>query len=126
MNETKNEWRDKEVRLFPSVSIRNEREAELRATAALLTVIRAVSEFGRRIVRLSKGPGLGNLSCYTEVPFEFEQKELRPDGILRRERGSDPWTAFVEVKIGDSDLDKDQIESYYSNRSVPCGCSLSM
>ena len=64
MNKNENEWRDKEVRLFPSISIKSEREAELRATAALLTVIRAVSEFGRRIVRLSKGPGLGNLSCY--------------------------------------------------------------
>ena len=114
MNKAEIEWQNKEVRLFPSVSIRNEREAELRATASVLTVIRAVSEFGRRIVRLAGGPGLGNLSCYTEVPFMTqEQKELRPDGILRRERGDKQWTAFVEVKIGDTDLDQGQIDSYY-------------
>ena len=35
-----------EVRLFPSVSISSGREAELRATASLLAIAKAVSEFG--------------------------------------------------------------------------------
>ncbi len=44
-----------EVPLFPSVHIKSDREAELRGTASLLAVIRAVSEFGRTIVRLAGG-----------------------------------------------------------------------
>ena len=37
-----------EVRLFPSVRISSGREAELRATASLLAIAKAVSEFGRK------------------------------------------------------------------------------
>ena len=113
-----NPWTENEVRLFPSVHISSEREAELRATASLLAVIRAVSEFGRRIVRLSNGHA-GRLSCYTEVPFKFEEtrgeapKDLRPDGILTAERGKKRWVAFIEVKVGNAELDQDQIDKYH-------------
>lgn len=106
-----------EVRLFPSVHITSEREAELRATASLLAAIRAVSEFGRRIVRLSNGPA-GRLSCYTEIPFKFygardkAPEDLRPDGILTTKRGKTHWVAFVEVKVGTATLDQEQFDKY--------------
>lgn len=115
----RNELENKpEVRLFPSVQIRSDQEAELRATASLLAVIRAVSEFGRRIVRLSNGPA-GQLSCYTEVSAKLEEirgdapKPLRLDGVLSVKRGKTHWVAFVEVKVGTAKLSEDQIDKYH-------------
>jgi len=99
-----------EVRLFPSVHITTDREAELRATASLLAIIRAVSEFGRRIVRLSGGP-VGRLSCFTEVRYQLDcgggnpPEELRPDGLVQAVRGKTRWVALVEVKVGRTNLD---------------------
>ena len=109
---------ENEVRLFPSVHITSDREAELRATASLLAVIRAVSEFGRTIVRIAGGPA-GRLSCYTEVPFGLEAgdgnppEELRPDGLVQAVRGKTRWVALVEVKVGRATLDPGQIDKYH-------------
>ncbi len=78
-----------EVRLFPPVRISSEREAELRATAALLAIVKGVSAFGRTIVKMAGGPA-GKVSCYTEVsfpPFEPDGPRPRPDGIIRSVRG---------------------------------------
>ena len=106
------------VRLFPSVHIRSDREAELRATASLLAVIRAVSEFGRTIVRIAGGPK-GRLSCFTEVPYQLDSgggnppEELRPDGIVRVVRGKTRWVALVEVKVGRASLDPEQVDKYH-------------
>ncbi|MCK4391378.1 hypothetical protein KAX17_00550 [Candidatus Bipolaricaulota bacterium] len=107
-----------EVRLFPSVHITTDREAELRATASLLAIIRAVSEFGRRIVRLSGGP-VGRLSCFTEVRYQLDcgggnpPEELRPDGLVQAVRGKTRWVALVEVKVGRTNLDPEQIDKYH-------------
>ena len=86
-----------EARLFPVVRISSDREAELRATSAFLAMVRAVSEFGRAIVKLAGGPA-GNLTCYTEVSFENQRADaktkaddLRPDGIIHVVRGSKEW-----------------------------------
>jgi len=107
-----------EVRLFPSVHIKSDREAELRATASLLSVIRAVSEFGKAIVHLSGGP-TGRLSCFTEVPYQLDSgggkppEELRPDGVIRAVRGKTSWVALMEVKVGKASLDPEQIDKYH-------------
>jgi len=107
-----------EVRLFPTVHIKSDREAELRATASLLAVIRAVSEFGKRIVRLAGGPA-GRLSCFTEVPYQLggaagnPPEELRPDGIVQAVRGHTRWVALVEVKVGKASLDPEQVAKYH-------------
>ena len=115
----RNELKDEsEVRLFPSVHLSSDREAELRATASLLATIRAVSEFGRRIVSLSNGPK-GQLACYTEVSAKLEEirgdapKPLRLDGVLSVKRGKTHWVAFVEVKVGTAKLSEDQIDKYH-------------
>ena len=107
----------REVRLFPSSHISSDREAELRATASLLAVLRAVSEFGRAIVRRAGGPA-GTLSCYTEVPFELQRRgrppeTVRPDGIIVVERGRTKWTALVEAKVGSNNLDQEQVDRYH-------------
>lgn len=106
-----------EVRLFPCHRISSDREAELRATASLLAVARAVSEFGRAIVSIVGGPA-GRLSCYTEVPFKVQtgatSREERPDGVFRVKKGKTVWTALVEVKVGDNSLDQDQFDRYHT------------
>jgi hypothetical protein len=102
------------VRLFPTIRISSEKEAELRATAALCAMIRAVSEFGRAVVRMAGGPA-GKLECYTEVEFKIQdadEKALRPDAIIRVVRGKTEWKAMVEVKVGDSKLRAEQLADY--------------
>ncbi len=107
-----------EVRLFPTLRISSDREAELRATASLLAMARAVSEFGRSFVRMAGGP-VGRLTAYTEVPLTTDAKpgqppdELRPDGVVRVVRGKREWKALVEVKVGDNALQQDQFDSYH-------------
>lgn len=115
----RNELENKrEVRLFPSVHLSSDREAELRATASLLAAIRVVSEFGRRIVSLSDGPK-GQLACHTEVSAKLEEirgdapKKLSLDGVLTVKRGKTYWVAFIEVKVGTAKLSEDQIDKYH-------------
>jgi len=122
----RNELKSKpEVRLFPSVHLSSDREAELRATASLLAAIRVVSEFGRRIVSLSNGPKVslsngpkGQLACHTEVSAKLEEirgdapKKLSLDGVLTVKRGKN-WVAFIEVKVGTAKLSEDQIDKYH-------------
>ena len=104
-----------EVRLFPSAHISSTREAELRAAASLLAMVRAVSEFGRIVVRAAGGPA-GRISCYTEASFEMgtsPTRIVRPDGIIRVIRGKTQWSALVEVKVGDNLLDAGQVDTYH-------------
>jgi hypothetical protein len=110
--------REHEVRLFPSVHIKSEREAELRATASLLAMVSAVPEFGRAVVRRAGGFG-GRLSCFTEVPFKLDRsdgaapEDLRPDGLIQAVYGKKRWSALVEVKVGKAGLDQEQVDKYH-------------
>jgi hypothetical protein len=103
------------VRLFPTIRIGTVPEAETRATAALLATLRAVSEFGRVVVKLAGGPA-GRPDCYMEVPYEDRSQNpplvLRPDGLLVVTRGGKTWRCLIEVKVGGSPLERDQIEKY--------------
>ena len=107
-----------EVRLFPTAGIKGEREAEMRATAALLAMVRSVAEFGGTIIKRSGGPGgkAKNVQCFTEVSFlpDFpeDNEPARPDGIIRREYGKKVWTALVEVKVGGNQIDEKQVNTY--------------
>ncbi|NQU05126.1 MAG: hypothetical protein HQ568_03465 [Calditrichaeota bacterium] len=109
---------DREVRLFPSVHIKSNREAELRATASFLAMVRAVSEFGREVIAESGGKAgkLGKIHCFTEVSIDDgtpdNSKWPRPDGIIYYQRGKYKWKALVEVKVGDNHLDENQINTY--------------
>jgi hypothetical protein len=104
------------VRLFPTMRISNNAEAETRATAALLAALRAVSEFGKTIVKIAGGPS-GKITCYTEVPYTDRSQvppvPLRPDGLLVvPARGGKRWRCFVEVKVGSNVIERQQIEKY--------------
>ena len=53
------------------------------------------------------------VQCYTEVVFKSKAKDKqRPDGLIIVTRGSKTWSAIIEAKIGNNELDKDQIERY--------------
>lgn len=113
---SKEQLAGKEVRLFPAAHISSSREAELRAAASLLAMVRAVNEFGRMFVRAAGGPA-GRISCYTEVAFKIgtapSVRTIRPDGIVRAVRGKKDWAALVEVKVGDNPLDQEQVDAYH-------------
>ncbi len=107
-----------ETRLFPSAHISSVREAEVRATASFLAMVKAVSEFGRKIVHQAGGP-VGQLHCYTEVPFQLRRpggkkpESIRPDGVLTAIRGKRRWSALLEVKVGKNPLGADQVNKYH-------------
>jgi hypothetical protein len=108
------EVRSHEVRLFPTVRISSEREAELRATASFCAMLRAVSEFGRSAVKMAHGPA-GKLACFTELSFTLDGADaqvVRPDAVIRVVRGKSEWTALLEVKVGDNVLDPAQVAAY--------------
>lgn len=107
--------RGHEVRLFPTVRIGTDREAELRATAALCSMVRAVSEFGRAIVKAAGGPA-GKITCYTEISIPGEvptEPTFRPDAVIRVVRGQTEWRALLEVKVGDNPLEQEQFDNYH-------------
>lgn len=108
--------KEREVRLFPSLRISSLSELEGRATASLLAMFRAVSEFGRAFVKQAGGP-VGSLSCYTEVSFTREEPdgsvELRPDGVIRVVRGKTEWKALLEAKVGENPLVQEQCDAYH-------------
>ena len=99
----------------PDPHFRNsrDREQETRATSALLSVLTAVQEFGRTVLRGRFGAPAGPIEAYIEVPLELPGGEVvRPDGLIRVRRGSRTWTALFEVKTGRNELDRTQVEKY--------------
>lgn len=99
------------ARLIPTSGIHGAEEQERRATSALLAVMTAVREFGRAILTPLGAPA-GRLESYIEVPFKLDDREVRPDGLIRVSRGQRTWTALVEVKTGSNELDAPQLEDY--------------
>jgi len=98
--------------LIPVSGIRNAEEQERRATSALLAVVTAVDEFGLAIVKPCGAPK-GRVEAYIEVPFELaDDRTVRPDGLIRSTRGKRSWTALIEVKTGNHELKREQIEAY--------------
>ena len=101
------------ARLIPTSGIRGAAEQESRATSALLSVLGAVQEFGRTVLRGRFGAPAGPIEAYIEVPLELPGGEVvRPDGLIRVRRGSRTWTALFEVKTGRNELDRAQVENY--------------
>lgn len=101
------------ARLIPSIS---DSKKEEKATSIALAAFMAVPEFAAAVlggigVSVSKRT---RIECYTEVVFKQVAKEgdKRPDGLIVVKTGSRVWSALVESKIGRSELQKDQIESY--------------
>lgn len=103
------------ARLIPTTGIGSEREAEQRATSALLAVMTIVRDFSVAVLaplgasRAKKA----QVEAFTEVEISLQDgSKVRPDGLVRVTYGSSVWTALVEVKTRDNELDADQLNSY--------------
>ena len=99
------------ARLIPTSGIKGVDEQEKRATSALLSVMMAVPEFSRALLRKVEARA-GSLKAYIEPPFTTTTGKMRPDGALVVRRGANVWRAFVEVKTGTNELNREQIEGY--------------
>jgi hypothetical protein len=52
------------------------------------------------------------VQAFIEVPFMLGEKRVFPDGLIRVTRGQKSWTALVEVKTGNNELNAEQLENY--------------
>lgn len=101
------------ARLFPVLS---ETSKEGRTTSILLACMAKIDELGRDLLD-SAGQRVGaraKLDTYTEIVLAKDQSERRdrPDGLILLSVGSRRWTALVEAKIGNAELEPDQVERY--------------
>jgi hypothetical protein len=101
------------ARLIPSIS---DSKKEEKATSITLAAFMAVPEFASKVLA-GIGVSVGKrtkIDCYTEVVFKDVGKDdaRRPDGLIVVRTGSKVWSALIESKIGRSELDKNQIDSY--------------
>ena len=104
-----------QARLFSVSGIRGEREAELRATSALLSVLSVVRPLSKRLLAPlgASRADRASIQAFTEVTFQSaDGDKLRPDGVLRVTSGQHVFTALVEAKVGEAKLDADQINKY--------------
>jgi hypothetical protein len=107
-------WR--RARLIPAAGIKSVQEQEVRATSALLSVMMAVPEFAKAVLRHLDAPA-GRVTTFTEVSLPSagtNQKgsKVRPDGAIVVERGKTWWGCFVEVKTGGNQHTEEQVSAY--------------
>ncbi len=103
------------ARLFPVLSNTSK---EGRTTSIVLACLVQIQEFGAELLS-SVGERRGkraNLQTFTEVVFENQAGVIndRPDGLIILKVGPRQWRALVEAKVGNNDLQPEQIERYRS------------
>ena len=101
------------ARLFPVLSTTSK---EGRTTAILLACMARIEELARALLA-SAGQRIGTrtkIECFTEIvpATPLANSRERPDGLIVLRTGKREWKAFVEAKIGSSELDVDQVERY--------------
>lgn len=101
------------ARLFPVLATTSK---EGRTTSIVLACLSAVEDFGAELMS-SLGVRVGKrarVQTYTEVVFNNQLTGLkdRPDGLIVVSIGTKEWRALVEAKVGNSELEVDQIERY--------------
>ncbi len=107
---TETNWQP--ARLIPTSGINGTDEQETRATSSLLAVLPVVREFSAALLRPLGAPA-GSIETFIEVPLATSDgRTVRPDGLIRITRGQKSWTTLVEVKTGNNDLGREQVETY--------------
>ncbi|WP_417490141.1 hypothetical protein [Maricaulis sp.] len=104
--------RGERARLFPVLA---ESSKEGRTLSIVLATLARVPEFSGSILRgIGRATGKRTtVDCYTEVTFPLlKDSNLRPDGLIVVHTGRTRWSAFVEAKIGNAEVKKEQLESY--------------
>src|SRR5690606_30099689 len=103
------------ARLIPVSGIAAVREAEERATSALLAVLSIVRPLSRELLSPlgASRAERASVDAYTEVIMKLDGRRIRPDGLIRVAYGKSVWSCLVEVKTGHSTLEADQINAYW-------------
>jgi len=104
--------RGERARLFPVLA---DSSKEGRTLSIFLAVLSQVPEFGFGLLNaLGQRSGKRTkIETYTEITFpQLKGENLRPDGLMVVKTGRRTWSAFIEAKIANANLKKDQIESY--------------
>ena len=100
------------ARLFPVLA---DTSKEGRATSILLSCLAKVDEFAAmqmKTLGLRSGKKT-KLECFTEVVFkETAHINRRPDGLIIVNTGAQKKYYLIEAKIGNAELNGEQIESY--------------
>ena len=100
------------ARLFPVLA---DTSKEGRTLSILLACFETVDNFGKSLLS-DLGIKVGartQIKTYTEVVLKKGgDKAVRPDGLIVVKSGTTTWTALVEAKVGNSDLNAEQLESY--------------
>lgn len=117
------------ARLFPVLSTTSK---EGRTTSIVLACLCKIDEFGAHLLS-SVGQRIGaraNVESYTEVVFHKQSASIkdRPDGLIVVRIGNREWRALIEAKVGNTDLDADQIERYRAlakENGIDCVITLS-
>ena len=121
-------WR--RARLIPVKGIGSDKEAEERATSALLAVLSIVRPLSSELFKPfgASGAARAAVECYTEVALDHEGGKVRPDGLIRISYGKAAWTGLVEVKTGAATLDAEQLTKYIKvarSRKFDCVITIS-
>lgn len=104
------------ARLIPVSGISNEREAEQRATSAVLAVIAVVRDLSIELFAPLGAPRAqrATVEAFTEVPYVLDKRHVRADGLIRITYGKRSWSCLVEVKTGSSCHTAAQINDYWA------------
>lgn len=101
------------ARLIPTVAPSRKEERIVSILLATLTVVRPLAKelLHRCGVRMGKTT---KLQSFTEVSFPGirDGSIERPDGVIRIETRKVTWTALVEAKIDNAQLNEEQIQRY--------------
>lgn len=102
------------ARLIPVAADSNK---EVRATSVFLATMMAVPHFAERMFDTigQKTGKRTEVVCFTEVGFKqaSEGKNLRPDGFVSVTAGRGrQWSALIEAKIGNAEIDHEQVKHY--------------
>lgn len=103
------------ARLIPVSGIANSTEAEMRATSALLSVLTVVRDLSVALLTPLGASAARKAVVETFIETKFKLTDgsiVRPDGLIKVSYGASTWTAIVEVKTGNNELQADQINSY--------------
>ena len=81
-----NEVAFQKARLIPVTGIKGAQDQEMRATSALLAIMKVVPELAH-VLLAETGSPKGLIETYIEPEFKLGQKRIRPDGLIVISRG---------------------------------------
>ena len=104
------------ARLIPVTGVSGNKEAEGRATSALLAVLTIVRPLSKALLAPLGATRVdrATVEAFTEVAFDTpDGRTVRPDGLVRVSFGRmSRFEALIEVKTGDAKLEAEQINAY--------------